>query len=212
MVGPGEDVVVYPVELVGWVVVDDCLARRSEHELPPIFQGELVGFVNKQDVTLAAPHLLRLVHRDELNEVAVQDVGGLTLIVQVYVVHLFPFEYLEKVAHDRGANGWEGLSCNCDDCPGVLVAVAQFDEGREDGVRLTGARAPLVDLYLGRGVLDVVICGRLPQLTVESSDTNHESGFFSATSISCLSTYPRALPLVFRKKMVAAGLPSLMSL
>ena len=30
------------------------------------------------------------------------------------------------------------------------------------------------------------------------SSVNHESGFFSATAISCLSTYPRFLPLVLR--------------
>ena len=42
--------------------------------------------------------------------------------------------------------------------------------------------------------------------------SSHESGFFSCTSISCRSIYPRFFPLAFRKKIVAAGLPSFTSL
>ena len=42
--------------------------------------------------------------------------------------------------------------------------------------------------------------------------SNHERGFFSWTSISCRSIYPRFLPRVFSMKMVAAGLPSFTSL
>ena len=166
----------------------------------------------KKYVSLPAPDLRGLVNRDELDEVPEQEVGRLGLVVEVGVVDVLAFEYLKKVPHARGTDSRERLTGDGDNRPAILIAVAQLNEGGEYRVGLAGARAPLVNLDLGRAVLDVVVCCRLSQLTVESSDTNHERGFFSATSISWRSTYPRPLPLVFRKKMVADGLPSLMSL
>jgi hypothetical protein len=103
----GQHMVVYPMELVGRVVVDDGPARCTEHELPPVFEGQLVRLVHKQDVSLASPDLLRLVHGDELHHVPKEDVCSLALIVG-------DGEY----------------------CAAVFVAVAQLNESREDGVRL----------------------------------------------------------------------------
>ena len=184
MVVACEDVVVYPVELVGGVVVDDGLAGGAEHELPPIFECELVGFVHEEDVSLAPPDLLGLVDADELDEVAEEVVGGFGLVVELDVVDVLAFEDFEEVTHDRRPDCGKGLAGDGDDGPGVLVAVAELDESREDGVGLPASRSSLVDLDLGGRVLDVIVCGRLSQLTVESSPVNHDSGFFSATSIS----------------------------
>jgi len=54
--------------------------------LPPIFEGQLVGLVYEEDVSLASPTLLGLVYRDELHEVPEEDVCGLALVVKVDVV------------------------------------------------------------------------------------------------------------------------------
>ena len=138
----------------------------------------------KEYVSLASPYLLGLVYADELHEVTKEDVRRFALVVELYVVDVLPFEYLEEVTHARRTDRGERLTSNGDDCPAVLVAVAKLNEGGEDGVGLARARPALVYLDLGRAFLDVVVCGGLSQLTVESSDTNHERGFFSATSIS----------------------------
>ena len=197
---------------VARIKIDNNLSRRPEGKLPPILKGELIGLVDEEDVPLPAPDLLGLVYGYELDEVPPQDVGGFALVVLVHVVAILPLEDGEEVPHRRRPERGERLACDGNDCPAVLVGVTQLNQSRQDGERLAGPGAALVYLHPGVAALDMVVGGGLFQLTSAFSAVNHESGFFSATAISCRSTYPRPLPLVFRKKMVAAGLPSRMSL
>lgn len=101
-----------------------------------------------------------------------------------WVVQLLTFQNLEEVAHHGGAYAWKRFAHDGYDSARPFVVVAQLNQRRKYAVCLAGTCPALTDDNLLRTVLDVVICRRLPQLTVESSDTNHDNGFFSATSIS----------------------------
>ena len=116
--------------------------------------------------------------------------------MQLNVIRVFVLEYLEEVPHSGSAERGKCLPANGYHEAGVLVA--EFYKGGKYRVRLARSRPALVDLYPGVTSFDVVVCGGLPQLTSALSSVNHESGFFSATAISCLQTYPRFLPLVLR--------------
>jgi len=114
--------------------------------LPPIFEVDLVGFVDEENVSLASSYLLRLVDADELNHVPPQLIGCIALIVEVGVVYFFLVEYLEEVPHCGGTKCGECLSAYGDNEARVLVA--KLNECREDGVRLSGSCPALVDLNL----------------------------------------------------------------
>ena len=147
--------------LVRGVEVDDDLVRGPQQELPPVLQAKLVGFVDEEDGTLAAPDLLRLVYADELDQVTKEDVVRFALVVQVRVVCVLSFEYLEEVPHGCGPQRGECLPGDGDDRPGVLVLVAELHDTLKDGVRLARSRPALVDLYPGVAPFDVVVCGGL---------------------------------------------------
>ena len=58
------------MKLVGGVEVYYDSPRSSEDKLPPIFEGYLVGFIDKENVALSPSHLLRLIYRNKLYEVS----------------------------------------------------------------------------------------------------------------------------------------------
>ena len=60
------------------------------------------------------------------------------------VIRVFVFQYLEEVPHSGSTEGGEGLPANGYHEAGILVA--EFYEGGEDGIRLTGSRPALVYL------------------------------------------------------------------
>ena len=78
--------------------------------------------------------------------------------MEVGVVYLFLVEYLEEVPHGGGTKCGECLSAYGDNESRVLVA--KLNECREDGVRLSGSCAALVNLNLRLAFFNVVICRR----------------------------------------------------
>ena len=89
--------------------------------MPPIFEVDLVGFVDEENVSLSSSDFLRLVDANELNHVAPELIGCIALIVEVGVVYLFLVEYLEEVPHRGGTKCGECLSAYGDDESRVLV-------------------------------------------------------------------------------------------
>ena len=97
--------------------------------MPPIFEVDLVGFVDEENVSLASSDLLRLVDADELNHVPPELIGCIALVVEVGVVYILPVEYLKEVPHRGCTKCGECLPANGNDEAGVLVA--KLNECRE---------------------------------------------------------------------------------
>ena len=124
--------------------------------MPPIFEVDLVGFVDEQNVSLSSSYFLGLVDADKLNHVLPELIRCVALVVEVGVVYIFFVEYLEEVPHGGGTKCGEGLSAYGNNESRVLMA--KLNECREDGVRLPGSCPALVDLDFRLAFFDVVIC------------------------------------------------------
>jgi len=114
--------------------------------LSPVFEVDLVGFVDEQNVSLASSDFLRLVDADELNHVAPELVSCIALIVEVGVVYFFLVEYLEEVPHGGGTKCGECLSAYGNNESRVLVA--KLYESREDTESLSATTSALMNLNL----------------------------------------------------------------
>ncbi len=110
------------MKFVGGVKVYYYPPRGSKDKLPPIFKGYLVGFVDKENVTLSPSHLLRLIHRNELHEVSPQLIGRIALVVKLDVICIFVLQYLEEVPHSGSTEGGKCLAANGHHEAAVLVA------------------------------------------------------------------------------------------